>query len=209
MAGTWQTGPRSTLVVRDRINECSDGNVRFHQPGAIELTTMHRISLTGLRIPDDELDGPVMCAAFQDPKKLGGYTGDENPYPFLVRAPEGMIEQLTPLREITAHARAWNSRAVAIAVVGNFNFHEPDRRQWDAAVLLAAAISQALGVPICGHDELEGASRDPAKRCPGRLWRMSMFRADVAQLIKNNRGDLGTADAATSLLARAGVTFGG
>lgn len=201
-------GEQSTLVIRDRIHECGDGRVReMHH---IEALVVHRISLVGIGIPDDELDGPGMCAAFQDPRKLGGYTGNRNPYSLLVRYPEGVIEQCTPLREVTAHAAAWNSRSIGMAVVGDFRKHHPDPRQWDRALLLAAAVSQALNLRIVGHTELgSSGTHDPTKQCPGRLWPMSAFRAQVAGLISRNRGDLGTIAAALSLLASAGAILGG
>jgi len=204
----WPTSAVSTLMIHDRVAECSDGNVETIEH--IEALVMHRISLVGLGIPDEQLDGPRMCAAFQDPEKLGGYTGDENPYPLLVRFPEGVIEQLMPLREVGKHAAAWNSKAIAIAVVGDFRKHHPDPRQWNRALLLAAVLSQALDLRILGHDELgAGGSKDPAKRCPGRFWPMPAFRAQVAETVSNNRGDLGSQGSALSLLARAGATLGG
>lgn len=197
------------LMIRDRTRECSDRRVRILQ--RVDAIVIHRISLEDLDIPDAHLDGPRMCAAFQDPAKLGGYTGRENPYALLVRHPEGMIEQCTPLKEVGAHAKAWNKKAIGVAVVGDFRKLAPTSNQWHGTALLAATLSQSFGgVPVLGHTELgPRATRDQSKRCPGALWPMDEFRRRVVEIIRNNRGDLGDQHTALSLLARAGAILGG
>jgi hypothetical protein len=196
-------------MIRDRTEECRDRSYQAIDPARLAALVIHRISLEALGIPDEHLDGPAMCAAFQDPRKVGGYTGNENPYAALVRCPEGVIDQCTPLLEVGKHAAAWNERAIGVAVAGDFRKRQPHDRQWHNAVLLAAVLSQAFDLRIVGHDELAGGSRDPDKRCPGPLWPMDRFRVQVREVIKNNRGDLGTQSAAQSLLARAGAIYGG
>lgn len=199
----------STLMIRDRTRECGDGRVTINPRDQLRYLVIHRISLTALGIDDRDLDVVTMCKAFQDPRKVGGYTGNQNPYALLVRNPEGFIEQATPLLERGAHAAAWNPQTIGIAIAGDFRNKRPDPRQWHRAVLLAAAISQAFSVGVVGHDELPGGSRDRDKRCPGRYWPMILFRSEIKDLIAHNGGDLGTKAAAMSLLARSGAVLGG
>jgi hypothetical protein len=196
-------------MIRDRTAECRDRKLHLLSPEQIRYIAIHRIHLRVLGIEDDDLDGPTMCRAFQTVPELIEATGGQNPYAFLGRAREGVIDQCTPILEMGAHAAVWNDDAVGIAVVGDWRDEGPTSGQWHNTKLLAGALSQALSARIVGHDELPGGSKDPDKACPGRRWPMDAFRADVAELVRNNRGDLGLPGAAKSLLARAGAVFGG
>lgn len=203
------TAAPSTLSIRDRTAECSDRECKLLSYSAVRVIAIHRLHLRGVDIADDHLDAPTMCREFQANPKLSRYTGKQNPYALLIRAREGMIEQCTPLLEMGAHAGVWNDDAIGIAVVGDFRTEHPTSQQWHRAMLLAATLSQAFEARILGHDELAGGSRDKAKECPGRLFPMPAFRAQIRDLIRNNRGDLGTPAAAHNLLARAGARYGG
>lgn len=136
-------------------------------------------------IPDDDLNGSVLVERFTDERRVsrakrdwrdrpGSYTGGRGPYPLLIRT-DGVIDQTAELFEVTPHARAWSWRAIGVAVVGDFRNHKPTEAQWNTSVRLAALLI-AWGTNQSGHTELPGASSDPSKECPGKLFPMGLLR---------------------------------
>ena len=76
-----------------------------------------------------------------------------------------------------------NRKSLGVCFVGNFDTKKPDPQQWELGVRLCASICKVLNLDV-SHIV---AHRDYAeyKTCPGRMFDMGMFRADV--LIEINR----------------------
>lgn len=112
-------------------------------------------------------------------------TGGKMPYTVLVDR-TGAVTQCVPLLRITPHAKSHNPTTVGVGVIGDFRTQAPPEPQRLGALQLVAALVRELNLSaqaVHGHDELNDASHDPNKECPGRRWVMSEFRADVAALL--------------------------
>lgn len=76
--------------------------------------------------------------------------------------------------------RQMNHRGIGICIVGNFDQAPPPKDKWDAAVDLTKALMRTLGIPareVYGHGEICGY-----KSCPGKLFDMNKFRAQLGGL---------------------------
>lgn len=157
------------------------------------MAVVHRISLAkdkhrqyGLSsIPDADLTGFALADRFSDTRKFrpGSYTGGQHPYHVLVRT-DGVVEQCLPLTVIAPHARGHNMHAIAIALAGDFRSRAPTPQQWHTLTQLAG-VCMAAGMTVSGHDELDGASADAKKECPGRYLDMADLRTEAAAVAED------------------------
>ena len=97
------------------------------------------------------------------------------PYTFVVRR-DGVVEQALWLTVSAPHARRWNTRAIGIAIVGDFRHEVPPSLQVDAVTGLCARLNDTLRRPLAiyGHSmwipDVAGATKDISKQCPGPLF---------------------------------------
>lgn len=115
-----------------------------------------------------------------------GLTGGESPYHFVIDYCKTF--QCLSLKDCGVHARRWNTKAIAIAVRGDFNHEHPNAYQKYAVDLLSASLCRYIGaVDVWGHTELPEATKDPMKRCPGPYMYMNNRRIAVRQLWDENK----------------------
>lgn len=199
------------MRVTNRIQDCAA--VVCHAPtirgeNLIDRVAIHRCSFRDseppFQIADEALDSVGLAARFANTERYspGYYTKGTIPYTFLIR-PNGRIEQLLPVRAVSAHALRWNVPAVGIAVIGDFRTRKPGDTQWEAAVAFCV-MWKSFGLKMYGHDELPFASTDPRKECPGKNWSMGTFRALVRRAWERSKS---TRDEARSALEAIGVVF--
>lgn len=194
-----------TLTVRNCLLECRDGKRHERLPERITVQAHHRISFARIDDPIDDamLTGPLIAEQFRDETKFaaGSYTGGEMPYTFVGRA-DGTIDQCLEVGDTGPHAAAWNARAIGIAWVGDFRrtYMTPEQQ---AACIAFSALWMAWGARMHGHTELPGASTNPDKQCPGKLFRLLAIR-HIA--LRHPYAQLSQGDAEWELL-RLGVVF--
>lgn len=122
---------------------------------------------------------------FQSHPRIG-LTGGGTPYHFVIGYSKTF--QCLPLKDCGVHARRWNTKALAIAVQGDFNHEHPTAYQKYAVDLLSASLCRFLGaVDVWGHTELPEATKDPMKRCPGAYMYMHNRRIAIRQLWSENK----------------------
>lgn len=94
------------------------------------------------------------------------------PYTFVIPR-DGTIEQAVWLVTKTPHALRWNSRAIGVALVGDFRYEDPTSEQVDAAAALIVRLNDTLRrtLAIHGHTMWHPAPRETTKhvekQCPG------------------------------------------
>lgn len=147
-----------------------------------------------------------VCRWFQTHPRIG-LTGGANPYHFIIDFDK--TEQALCLDECGAHARRWNSKSIAIALRGDFNYRHPTPYQKSALYQLCCLLSLSLGsIDIWGHTELPGATKDPLKRCPGVYLRMEQFREAVLDKLRGKMRDY-TKDEIKEMLTSCGISVDG
>ena len=70
-----------------------------------------------------------------------------------------------------------NHKSIGICLIGDFDYKEPEKEQWDLTVTLVKSLCYLLDIPrknVKGH-------RDYAsyKSCPGRMFDMAKFRNEL------------------------------
>lgn len=178
------------VKVLDCIDLCDPGKqVRQRNIDQIEGIAIHRIdpSLgeTAAQIAHSFTDTSTKYSA-------GSYTGGVMPYTFVLpRTSSAQIEQALPIGDVSPHAKRWNLPYIGVACVGDFRFHEPTQWQWDAAQELCAFLVLHFGrdLKVYGHTELDGASADRNKSCPGIYFNMGRFRAALVYAISKAKAD--------------------
>lgn len=108
-------------------------------------------------------------------------TGGAMPYPLLVDA-SGQVIQTVTLNRVTPHARSYNASTIGVACIGDFRQHPMPETQWDSLVATLAELCRQYQLEtrsICGHDELDAASHDPNKECPGSYLDMNVLRQAI------------------------------
>lgn len=171
---------RYASSITTKIKESSDGRHHFRQLSSLNKIIIHRIGET------IGLDAASISRWFIHHPVEGG-TGAEVPYHFVVLK-TGSIEQALPISEIGYHARRYNGTSIAIVCVGDFRKYAPTEAQFNSVKNLCAALCQKLdlALPIFGHTELDGASSDKAKDCPGAKFNLPMLKLSVDELIKTS-----------------------
>ena len=182
--------------VADLTEQCADGKHKRVRPSDFAAIWIHRSG------PSVGRSAPEVARFFIDGPGAK-HTAGNVPYHYLGTAER--IEQMLPLDERGAHAKAFgNAAGIGFAQVGDFRHRAPAPAQWRRAVMLCADLVPALvplplfminmvppwlryGPPIYGHGEVSSAfARGSGKEqpngpaaCPGKHWSMSEFRADV------------------------------
>ena len=161
------------MVIINQIAACDDGKDRPREIGKIQKIVIHKIG--------EELGktGASIAKSFMDTSKYaaGSYTGGQMPYTFIIRT-DGTIDQCLRLTDTGPHAKRWNSTSVSIALIGDFTKHEPTNEQMCSLIELCCPL-YTYGMTIHGHTELQGASSDAKKDCPGRLLDLDALRSEV------------------------------
>ena len=174
----------NSLFIRNQIAHCSDEKPRGRKFENVDKLIIHRVgaSLGG--------NGPSIAAAFRDQSQFaaGSYTGGEMPYHFVLRE-NGIIDQCLTLGDHAPHARRFNATGLALAVVGDFRIAAPGVDQWEA-LRAFCGLWFLYGLEVYGHDELPGASKDPAKACPGRFLDMNVLRIEASSSADNEAQSL-------------------
>jgi len=91
------------------------------------------------------------------------------PYPLVVTR-AGVCEQALDLQTSSPHAWQWNTRALGVAVVGDFRYEEPTLEQAACLNLLMPLLVQAfteVSDGLVGHTEMPKATRWTNHDCPG------------------------------------------
>jgi N-acetylmuramoyl-L-alanine amidase len=131
--------------------------------------------------------GEDVVRAFNKTAKFaaGSYTGGYVGYTFIIRR-DGLVDQLRQLNQVTMHSIGYNHTYIGVAVVGDFNKHQPTPAQWDSLVELCYLLSLQIGPnwELHGHTELPGASRDPKKICPGKFLDLKKLEAEIRATTK-------------------------
>ncbi len=192
-------------IIRNRIEECADGKRHGRAIEEIRRAILHRLSFAP-GIPDAELDGAAVARMFADrtPYAAGSYTRGEMAYGIVILT-SGVIDQCLELGDHGQHAGRWNHTGLGIAVVGDFTQHAPTPQQMESLTWLCAQ-GLGMGWSIHGHTEIDGASNDPRKSCPGPYMRLDWLREAAVQ----RRKSLGLGsdpDRYAQALYGAGVTF--
>lgn len=158
------------MRIADRIDACQDGAERLVDLSSRTCVVVHRCSLGAT--------AEEIATVYAQHPDIGPLTAFQMPYTIVVGPNE--IEQALRLGDYGPHALAWSS-GIGIAVVGDFRERPPSQWQYDALLQVCHTLSGWIGGAerIFGHDELEGGSRDPDKRCPGAALDMDRLRADV------------------------------
>jgi hypothetical protein len=164
------------ITIHNRIAECKALNSRNLRVDGVHYLVIHRVSLADFHIRDDDLDGPALARIFTN-EDLG--TMNRVPYHLLFTR-NGSIEQLVPFGIRGAHARKWNSSSWGLAVVGDFTKARPTEPQWESLVWACRTLAPINGgLTIAGHTELNNASVDQDKVCPGAHLSLSKLTAEV------------------------------
>jgi hypothetical protein len=173
------------LQIHNVIDEVSDGKIIARDWAEHEGVTVHRVGYNhryGINLGNT---APEICAHFTGKNsthpEVARATGGQNAYTIMVGR-EGIIWQCLPLGDVGHHARAWSSKTIGIAVIGDPRYISPTPEQYWALVDACSLVSRVLGTSsdeIKGHDERKGARGDISKACPGRLLSMDQLRYDT------------------------------
>lgn len=136
------------------------------QLSKIDTVMFHRIGpqLDGKML----LDAESIAAWF----KLHGpaeISSPNMPYSFIIPYAAPKVYQAVPLKVRTPHAKSWNTRAVSVAVVGDFRKDTPSAFQTEAARWVALRIQDYLGrrLTIAGHTWVPESTGWVGHDCPG------------------------------------------
>jgi len=126
------------------------------------------------------IDAPGIAQFYRTNAEARAATGGLMPYTFCALG-DGEIQQAWPLSIVTPHAARFNVPAVGFAMLGDFRSgNPPTSEQYDAAICACAGLLRYFPrAQLVGHSELDGASRDKNKVCPGTLCDMDRMRRNV------------------------------
>ncbi len=77
-----------------------------------------------------------------------------------------------------AHTKGENQRALGICFVGNFDTHTPSDAIWQAGLKLVRWLCAQYGIP---YQKVYGHNAFANKTCPGTMFSVEKFRADLAK----------------------------
>lgn len=155
-------------------------NCKRRSISAVKFLVIHRI---GIGIDAEEI--AAWYAA--NPQ----YTGGKMPYHTIIKR-DGTVEQAVSLNKVAPGATFLNYNGIQIALVGDFRKAPPTPAQAEALVKVAKELCNWMGTPaIVGHTEVQGASANPNKVCPGKHLNLSGLR-DLVYLSfnPNTPGDI-------------------
>ena len=174
------------LQIKNVIAECDDGKHKVRDLSRCNKIIVHRIG------PDL---GIMTCTSMVDVAKWmkihpqESHTGGEMPYTFGILPTDGTVEQCLELSDVGPHARRFSTEAVSIACLGDFRHMEPTLPQWTSLVTICIELCNWMGggnAMLYGHDELQDASKDKNKKCPGRYLDMNTLRNEVRLSLVSN-----------------------
>lgn len=77
-----------------------------------------------------------------------------------------------------AHCKGYNRNSIGICFVGNYDLEPVPEEHWKCGLRLVKYLQSVYSITtILGHREL-----NPAKSCPGKLFDLTKFRADINKL---------------------------
>ena len=126
---------------------------------------------------------------YQRNPEAAAATGGNMPYVFVVGL-GGTVWQAKRLTDVTPHARRFNQEGIGVAFLGDFRMLPPSREQWNAGVDLCAALRRMWShLQIVGHTNLgAAATSNPGKQCPGQLFEVTDFAAEVQSVNDRSAG---------------------
>jgi len=153
----------------------------IHRFGSHELGWYdeHGITNTAEGVAKFYQQNPEACAA----------TGGQMPYAFVIGM-FGSAWQARHITDVSPHARRFNQTGIGIAFLGDFRMLPPPREQWNMGVDLCAALLRMWPhLQIVGHTNLgKHATSTPGKQCPGRLFEVTDFAAEVQSVNESAAG---------------------
>jgi hypothetical protein len=193
----------SELRIIDVIAECDDGKKieRGTQPEGITIHRVGKDHQTGISLGDYATEISAHFTGKTDAyPEVSRATGGQNPYTFMVGGEwadsmyDGFVWQILNPMDVGHHARVWSRSTIGVGIIGDFRTVGPTRKQYISAVRLVGELCIMFwldpkgrsqdGYVLAGHDERQGGSRTPGKKCPGKLWDMDEFRHDVKDWIQ-------------------------
>lgn len=158
------TSPFSIQYVADQLPKIGNGWPSRSLSGITDITIHHTAG--------NRTDTATSIANFHIGRTDGGqWLGIA--YAFIVY-PDGRILQCLPLTAKSWHNGYNNTKAVPIAMPGNYENYAPTQTQYDAMIWLCSQIrNQATNIfYLQGHKEYLGATA-----CPGRFTDMNYLRS--------------------------------
>lgn len=148
----------------------------------IDTVMLHRIGPTLGPAPAGS--AVEIAAWFREHPEVLGTT--MMPYTFVI-PPDGKTEQAVWVSMRTPHGRSWNTRAIGVALVGDFRRQPPTDQQVDAAAALVIRLQDALRHPLAvyghtmWHPLPHQTTTTPGKDCPGKHFEAA-YREILAQV---------------------------
>lgn len=139
------------------------------QPGAVRAVIVHDSEGPGLQPFGDVEDFHRRPVKMADPKAKPGRGWPAVAYHWLADA-TGKTFAMLPEQFQGTHCPGWNSRSVALCLLGDFDLAPPITPQLEAgAGILRDLLARYPGARVLGHRAaMIEAGRDPGKRaCPG------------------------------------------
>ena len=130
----------------------------------IKYIVIHRIKVSHVGYADTPSGVRRFFAEHRDGIKS---TGGRYPYHYTIDC-SGEIHETEDIACSTPHAGKRNGDSIGLAVIGDFREGQPRWQQVIAAIYTCAELlKQFPRAKIVGHSDLDGASSDPNKNCPG------------------------------------------
>lgn len=169
--------------VENVITKIGGAPIRSRRIEDIRYVVLHRFGSHDLDWYDEQGITPTakgVAEFYQRNPEAASATGGQMPYPFVIGLGGGAW-QARRITDIAPHARRFNRAAIGMAFLGNFNLLPPTREQWEMGIDLCASLLRMWPhLQIVGHTQLGAdATGTPGKQCPGRLFDVTDFAAEV------------------------------
>lgn len=97
--------------------------------------------------------------------------------------PDGEVIRGRPIEMGACQSRGFNSKAIGVLLVGNFDISYPSKTQWEALRALVKRLMEEHDIPadnVLGHREIYALQgREAERSCPGWKFDMDKLRKDV------------------------------
>jgi N-acetyl-anhydromuramyl-L-alanine amidase AmpD len=96
---------------------------------------------------------------------------------------DGVILEGRALSAGACQSRGFNSKAISILLIGDFDLYYPSKLQWSSLLGLVRGLMGQFGVPadnVLGHRETYSAfGKEPERSCPGFKFDMDRLRKEL------------------------------